>query len=221
MRMHFSQCYHESSVCQAFFSGPARLPAEYPPRNPEYTGEMDWLLYVVASGFVLFGAACVLLAAINLPGTWIMLGAALVIELLDWMYRSSEPSVTFGWWVLGAAFALAIIGELVEFLSGAAGSRFGGGRRRGMIGAVVGGIVGAIIFTPLVPIPIIGTLIGAVVGTFVGALIAEGSGGEPRTLFESIRPASGAAAGRVFGNLAKSVIAGVMWIMLSIAAFWP
>ena len=58
---------------------------------------------------------------------------------------------------------LAGIGELLEAGAGAAGTKMGGGSSRGMLGAIVGGLVGAIVCTPLIPIPVLGTLIGALI----------------------------------------------------------
>jgi uncharacterized protein len=181
---------------------------------------MDWLLYVVAAFFVIAGAACVLLVAINLPGTWIMLALAVLIELLDGLYLTADPPVTFGWRVIGVCVALAIIGEILEFISGALGTKYGGGTRRGMIGAIIGGIIGAIVFTPIIPIPLIGTLIGALIGTFAGAAIGEITAEKPQSLRGSIIPASGATLGRILGTVGKAGIAVVMWLVLSVAAFW-
>ncbi len=182
---------------------------------------MDWMIYIVASFFALAGLGCVFLVAINLPGTWLMIALAALIELVDGLYRTNEPPVTFGWWLIGLVILIALIGELIEFLAGAAGARFGGGTRRGMIGAIVGGLVGAILFTPLVPIPLLGTLIGAIVGTFAGAFFGEFTHVQKLGVWRSLRPATGATIGRVVGSIAKTAIAGVIWLALSVAAFWP
>jgi len=181
---------------------------------------MDWLLYVIATFFVLAGAACVLLVAISLPGTWIMLALAAAIELLDGFYLKDDSPQTFGWRVIAVCFALAIIGELIEFLSGAIGTKVGGGTKRGMGGAIIGGIIGAILLTPLIPIPLLGTLIGALAGTFAGAIVGEISAEQPRSMRSSILPASGATFGRVLGTVGKVGIAVVVWLVLAVAAFW-
>jgi uncharacterized protein len=190
---------------------------------------MDWVLYIIAALFALFGAVCVLLVAIGLPGTWIMVAAALLIELFDWLWLTPPvdefgaigPTVTFGWPVLGVGLALALLGELLEFLGGAAGTKLGGGSARGMAGAIIGGIGGAILLTPLLPIPLIGTLIGALIGTFAGAVIGEITAEKAKSLRGSMVPAVGATIGRVVGTLGKGAVGVVMWIVLSAAAFWP
>lgn len=185
---------------------------------------MEWIGYLVASVFSLLGVGCLLLVVLGLPGTWIMLGLAVVVEVFDGYYLA-QPH-TFGWWVIGACAALALVGEGLEVLTGAAGTRLGGGTRRGMVGAVLGGFLGAIVFTPLIPIPIVGTLAGALIGTFCGALVAERTRvdrpeGEAADWRVEVKAATGATIGRLLGTTAKAAIAVTLWIGLSVAAFWP
>jgi hypothetical protein len=193
---------------------------------------MDWLLYLVAALFVLAGAACLALIVVSLPGTWIMLGLATAVELLDRFYLPPGADATFGWWLLGLAAAMAALGEVIELLAGAAGARGGGASARGMWGALIGGILGVLLLTPvLLFIPVIGSLVGAVLGTFIGAVVGEMSGtrdgrGAPgqsvRGSFrESLLPATGATIGRVVGTLTKLGIGIAVWLVLSVAAFWP
>lgn len=183
---------------------------------------VDWILYIVASGFALFGVICLALVVLSLPGTWIMIAVALIIELVDGLYLSGETPTTFGWWVLLACLAVAGVGELLELAAGALGAKTGGGTRRGMVGAIIGGILGAIAMTPLIPIPVIGTLIGALIGTFLGAIVGEVSAdNNPMTVRRSIRPATGATIGRVLGTVGKIGTALVVWLVLTVSAFWP
>lgn len=186
---------------------------------------MDWILYPVAALFSVLGLACVILVMIGLPGTWIMLALAFVVELVDrfWLSGQAQGSQhTFGWWLLGGSVLLAGIGEVVETLTGAAGTKVGGGSKRGMVGAVIGGILGAILFTPLIPIPLIGTLIGALLGTFAGALLAERSRSDrpDPSLGKDLKAATGATVGRLIGTMIKAMIAAALWITLSVAAVW-
>jgi uncharacterized protein YqgC (DUF456 family) len=186
---------------------------------------MEWLLYVVAAVFFLLGAACTLLVVIQLPGAWILLGIAGLIEWLDRYYLPQGQQQTFGWWVLGTCLVLLSVGELIEFFAGAAGARKGGSSRRGMWGALIGGILGAFVFMPLFSIiPLLGTLFGAffgaVLGTFVGAIIGELTV-EQATVKGSMKPAIGATIGRVVGTTSKVGITIAVWLMLSISAFWP
>jgi len=181
---------------------------------------MEWLAYIVATVFTLFGAACVASIIVGPPGGWILFGAAAVIELADGLYLSEGNQQTFSWWLLGACLGLLVLSEIIEFAAGAAGAKSGGASNRGMIGALLGGIIGAIVFTPLLPVPIVGTLIGALAGTFIGAVIGEVSGAQPKTVPGSIKPAIGATIGRVVGTVSKIGISIAVWITLSVAAFW-
>lgn len=179
---------------------------------------MDWLHYIVVIAFALFGAVCVLSVAISLPGTWVMLGLAVVIELIDGLYLTGPEPVTFGWRVLAVCFGIALFGELLEFIAGALGAKVGGGTRRGMLGAIIGGFIGGIALTFMLPVPLVGTLIGALVGTFLGAMLGEITAAQAMSVRGSMLPATGATIGRVLGTVAKVGIAMVVWLVLVVAA---
>ena len=177
---------------------------------------MDWISIIIIVLFAFVAGFCVLLALLGLAGTWMMLAIAIGIELLDTYWSDGE---TWGWTTLGVCGGLAVIGEIMEIGAGALGVKVGGGSRRGMVGAIIGGIVGAIALTPFIPIPVIGTLIGAVFGTFVGAVIGEMTHEEPPKLGDVAVSASGATIGRVLGVLGKTGIAAVCWCILVITPF--
>ena len=182
---------------------------------------MDWLLYVVAALFFVAGAACVMLVVVQLPGAWIMLALAGLVEYLDRFWLPHDDPQTFGWWALGGCLLLAVVGEVIEFAAGVLGARKGGSSRRGMVGALVGGIVGVFAFTPLFFfVPLFGAFFGAVLGTFVGALVGELTE-QRRTLAGSMKPALAATIGRVVGTTSKVGIAMAIWLVLSVAAVWP
>ena len=182
---------------------------------------MSWIGYVVATIFTLVGSVCTVIVAVGLPGTWIMLGLALVIEWTDRFYLELGHRQTFGWWLLLICLALAIFGEVLEFLAGAIGAKKAGSSRRGTIGALAGGLLGAI-GGLWIPMPLIGSLIGSFIGTFIGAMLGEWSQLEATaSKRDSLKPAWGATAGRILGTVAKLPIAFAVWISLSIAAFWP
>jgi uncharacterized protein YqgC (DUF456 family) len=182
---------------------------------------MEWLGILVAALFALLGLGCLVLVVVGLPGTWIMIGLAVALELLDHHYLSGSDPVTFGWPAIGASAALGLVGEALEAGAGAAGTAAGGGSRRGMAGAMLGGIVGAIFFTPLIPIPVVGTLIGALLGTFIGAAIAERSHAVPPDARKTLKAAGGATIGRLLGTMGKALVAITVWAVLSVTAFWP
>jgi uncharacterized protein len=147
----------------------------------------------------------------NLPGTWLMV---LVTALLKWW----QPAyVQVSWTVLGIAAGLAVLGEVLEFVLGAAGSRHAGGSKRAAVLAIVGGLVGGIAGTAL-PVPIVGTLIGACLGAFAGSLLGDLWAGRP--LFPSFQAGWGAAVGRFWGTVSKLVVGAIMLVVLALAAFF-
>jgi uncharacterized protein YqgC (DUF456 family) len=107
--------------------------------------------------------AGLLLIPFGLPGLWVML---LGILGYGWLtdFQTLSP------WLIGLAFGLAILGEVVEAWIGFRfAQRYGGSRRAGW-GALLGGVVGAIVG---VPVPIIGSVIGGFLGAFAGAALFE------------------------------------------------
>jgi uncharacterized protein YqgC (DUF456 family) len=180
---------------------------------------VDWYSIAVVVIFALMGLVCLLMIPLGLPGTWLLLGAAVFIELIDGLWRPGEKPATFGWPVLAGATALAGLGEVMEFAAGAMGARWGGATRRGVIGALVGAIAGAVLFSLLIPIPFVGTLLGALVGTFVGALLGEATAEKRRHPRENVRAAIAASIGRLAGTLGKLAIGAVVWVWLVRAAY--
>lgn len=182
---------------------------------------MEWILWIVAALFFLLGAVCLVLVVFQLPGGWILLGLAFVIEICDRWYLPVDDRQTFGVWLLVTATALLALGEVIEFVAGVMGAQRAGSTRAGMWGALIGGIAGIFVFAPLVAfIPIFGALVAAVVGTFVGALLGELTA-RGATVQGSMRPAIGATIGRVLGTTGKVAVTIAVWLSLSFAAFWP
>ena len=171
--------------------------------------------YLLGSLFILLGFFCLLLVIAQLPGSWVMIVVATLIHLADdaW-FLPDDVGSSRGWWAIGIAVGIALVGELIEFGAGAMGAKLGGGSKRSAWGAIIGGVVGAIALTPIIPIPILGTLVGALIGCFLGALIGEMSGKEPKSAGESLKPAFGATLGRVLGTCCKVLIAVMVWSVL-------
>lgn len=122
--------------------------------------------------FSIIAAAFAALAALGLPGTWLVIMLAAVVDLIEYFWTGSDE-LTFGWISFAIAIVLATVAEIIEFVAGAAGAKAGGATRRGTIGAIVGGFIGGIVGTFLIPIPLLGTLAGAALGAAAGALIGE------------------------------------------------
>jgi uncharacterized protein YqgC (DUF456 family) len=171
---------------------------------------------MIAAVFIaVSGAGCVALVAVGLPGTWLMLGIAILIELVDRFYLPAASPHTFGWWTLGTCAVLSLAGELLETLTGAAGARRTGASKRGTLGAVIGGVGGAVAGAPFGLV--VGSLLGGLLGTAVGALLGELSARVP--VRRVLRPTAGAVAGRLIGSVSKIPFAIVIWLLLTVSAF--
>lgn len=180
---------------------------------------MTWLTYLMAALFSLLALACVGLIPIGLPGLWLMIGFAALAQVLGTIPFTSAPSIHFGWTLIGVCIAIGVVAEAIEAIAGAAGARYGGATRRGMVGAFAGGIIGAIFFTGLLPIPIVGTIVGGLIGTFAGAWIGEASAVQQRDPQQKFQAALGAAAGKLAGTFGKLGAGVVIWLLLVYGAF--
>lgn len=152
-------------------------------------------------------AVSIFLVVLGLPGLWLMLGAALVY---DWLV----PVPGIGMVALSVAAALALVGELLEFvLATRYTAKYGGSTRAGW-GAILGGIAGAIVG---LPIPLVGSVIGAFFGAFVGALVLELTTVHA-TRASATRVAWGAMVGRVAAAVAKTGVGCAMAALLLASA---
>jgi uncharacterized protein YqgC (DUF456 family) len=151
---------------------------------------VSWVALLVAVMLFLLGGACVLAVMVQLPGIWIFLALALVVELCDGLYLPPGERATFARSVWITGVSLALLGELLEFVAGAVGLKKGGGSRRGLVGALVGAVLG-LFLTPLFAfIPFFGVLLAILLGTFVGALLGELSHAQS-SVRTALRPRSG------------------------------
>lgn len=169
------------------------------------------MVYVYAVVLTLLNLAFWFGIMLNLPGTWLMI---LFPAILEWW---KPGQFMFSWTVLFVAAGFAVLGEILEFVLGAAGSRQAGGSKRAAALAIAGSFVGGVMGTAL-PVPIVGTLIGACLGAFVGSLGGDLWAG--RTLFQSFASGQGAAVGRFWGTVAKLAVGAVILVILTIAAFF-
>ena len=174
--------------------------------SPDRQHMNSWLYYTLAIGLVAAGFVCWLTNLLSLPGNWALLG---LTALFAWLVpHDSSRGVTWNTvWIL---LALAIVGEIIEFVAGAAGAAKRGASRRSiwlsLIGALAGSIGGAILGLPiaLVGSPI-AALLGGAAGAFVGAYLGETWAQRPMAIASRwLRAPSSAASG---GRSANSQLA--------------
>jgi len=172
-------------------------------QGPDWLGPAgNWL---TALALVFLCAVAWLTNLFMIPGNWI---AVALLALYAWL-GPDEGRLDAGWVGVTVAFALALLGELVEFVAGAAGATRAGASRRATLYAVVGSIAGACLGAVVgTPVPIIGSLLAAVLfgglGATAGAMYGEWAGG--RELQHSWRIGRAAFIGRTLGTLGKSTI---------------
>jgi len=174
------------------------------------------MTYLLATILTLLNTAWLALTLFGLPGNWLMVLGALLVAW--WQSGESAATPMFGGHVLLTVVALALLGELCEFLAAVAGSKVAGGTRRGATGALLGAILGAVAGTLLIPLPVIGSLLGTCGGAAAGAWAFELRGGGWRL---ATRSGVGAGVGRLLGTVAKLAVGVAIWLIVTGAAFWP
>ncbi len=141
------------------------------------------------------------------PGNFVILIAAIAYNIITW-------SMEIGYVILGIVLAIAIGGEVLEYVIGIKAAKAGGASKAGVTGAIVGGLVGAIVG---VPIFLIGSLIGMFIGAFIGAVVAEMSV-EKKPFKIALKAGIGAFKGRVGAIMVKELLGVVMIIIIVMAA---
>ena len=104
---------------------------------------------------------------------------------------------TIGWTTIGILAVLAIIAWVVDFLAGAAGTRYLGASSRAFWGATIGAVAG-----------IFFGIVGMLLGPFIGAVLGELSGGND--VVQSGRAGIGAWVGMILATAVKLALAFLM-----------
>lgn len=155
--------------------------------------------------FILAMIASIFVVPLGLPGTFIMVVAAIV--------ANSIAAAGISWVAIGIGLGLAIIAEVLEWtMSARFAIKFGGSKRAGW-GAIIGGFLGAFAG---IPVPVIGSMIGAFAGAFVGALIAEWTVPEA-SASSATRVATGALIGKAAATAMKLAIAFTIAFLLTLS----
>jgi len=176
----------------------------------------DTLTVVVVAALLLVNAIGVVLVVLQLPGTWLILLATGAVAW--WRWEAMDAGLITGW-TLVALLGMALLGELIEFIGGAVGTRRAGGGRWAMLYSLVGAVAGAVAGLFLIPVPVVGSLIGAALGAGLGAALGERQAG--RAWREAVAAGRGAGIGVVVGTVAKVCIAAAMWVAVAVAVWVP
>ena len=171
------------------------------------------MIYVWLSLLILLNACWLATVPFTLPGNWLMLMTTYLFAWWQW-----ERDI-FGWPLLIFITVLALVAELIEFFAGAGGARRAGAGWMGALAAIGGAVTGAIFGTFVIPLPLFGTILGACLGAGLFTWVAERIAGKEQN--HSVRSGMGAGTGVLIGTLSKFLIGCLIWLMITIAAFWP
>lgn len=127
-----------------------------------------------------------------LPGHLILFFAAVG----HWLMLRDDSGVE--WWTFVALGFLLVVSQVMEFMSGAIGTRWFGGTRWGAAGALIGGIVG-IFFMPF----------GLILGPLIGSMLCEFVFAK-----KEVRPATVSGVGSVLGTLAGLIIKVIVGVVM-------
>ncbi len=171
------------------------------------------MIYLWLVILILFNACWLMLVLFTLPGNWLMVIGTCLFAWWRW------DDGVFSLPLLITIAILALIAEIIEFFAGAGGAKKAGAGWLGALAAIGGAIFGAIVGTFAIPVPVFGTMLGACLGAGLFTWIAERITGKKHN--ESVRSGVGAGTGVLVGTLSKFCIGCVIWLLITIAAFWP
>jgi uncharacterized protein YqgC (DUF456 family) len=171
------------------------------------------MLYLWLTILILLNALCLVLVIFGIPGNWLMV---ILTCLFAWWQRDAG---VFSGGTLIAIAVLALMGELIEFLAGTIGAKRSGASWQGSLAAIFGAMLGALVGTLAIPIPLVGTLVGASIGAGLTVWVIETFRGQSAE--HSLRRAFHAGLGQILGTSSKMAIGVVIWLVITVAAFWP
>jgi uncharacterized protein len=180
--------------------------------------------WAVAAGPVVMGLvlmlACLIAWATNLvtlPGNWFVAVMVGIYACLG-LDPSSRAAIGLGSVIL--VFTLAFLGEVFEFVAGAAGAKKAGASRKSTLLAILGSMIGALVGAIVgVPVPVVGSIIAAILfaglGATAGAMFGEWTDG--RAWRDSWTIGHAAFWGRTFGTLGKVSVGIAMLVWVAVA----
>ena len=173
-----------------------------------------WLYYLLAMLLIVVNVVSMATNLFLLPGNWLIV---VMSAGFAWLVQGpAGQGVTWG--TVLAVIVVASLGELAEFLAGAAGAARLGGSRRGiflsMLGAMLGSMLGIGVGLP-VPLvgPIVAAVLGGAFGSFAGAYLGEQWKG--RSHADGLAIGGGAMVGRLGGTVAKLAASVIMVVLIA------
>lgn len=157
----------------------------------------DWGMWALVWGLMLIGLVGTVLPVI--PGHLLIFIGAVVNKW--WM---ADQSVSWGGLVL--MLLMVIMAYVIDFLSGAVGTKWFGGSKWAIIGVLLGGLAGLFFGLP-------GLIIGPLAGAFVFEMIFA-----KKRFGDATKATFGTAVGTTMGLLARLLIGGLMigWFVVDV-----
>jgi uncharacterized protein YqgC (DUF456 family) len=162
------------------------------------TMELFWWFFAV----VLFAVGLIGTIAPVLPGTTIILAAALIHRLMV----GAEKSI--GWKTVVVLVLLTLLSYVFDFLGSYFGAKYFGATKWGAVGAIIGMLVGLFF-------GIVGLFIGPAVGAIAGEFIAG------KRMIDAGRAGWGSLLGNLGAMLGKLIIALAMITIFLVAVPSP
>lgn len=161
--------------------------------------------YLVFSLFIFVAVAGLISHVFGFPGNFIILADSI---LFGWYDGFKEVTIK----ILIVLLALALLGELVEFILGVLGAKKYKSSNKAIVGSIVFGIIGGILGIPF--FFGIGAVIGAFIGAFVGAFLVEFL--LEKNVNRAVKSGWGAFIGRLGGTFFKGAIGIAMIVVVAI-----
>jgi uncharacterized protein YqgC (DUF456 family) len=179
----------------------------------------DWIYYLVGIVLLVVNVASWVGTLFVLPGNWLIV---LSMALSAWFLPEKPSGLGVSWGTVITLGVMAIVGEVVEFWTGASKAKKAGASRRAMAmslaGTAIGSLFGALI---TVPIPFVGSIVGviggAALGAYLGAYLGESSKGTDPAMRRVIGKA--AMVGRMLGTVGKLIIGLIMVAFATVNSF--
>ena len=160
--------------------------------------ELLWWLITI----VLFAVGLIGTVVPVLPGTTIILGAAVIHRLM------LGPDKSVGWRTLSILVLLTLATYALDFLGGYFGAKYFGATKWGTFGAIVGALLGLFF-------GILGLFVGPVIGAVAGEFIAG------KRMIDAGRAGWGSLLGNLAGMVGKLLIGLAMIVLFLISAPSP
>ena len=163
---------------------------------------IDWACYGVWTLTAVLMFTGVLGAALPLvPGPLLIFVAAVFHVLL-------RPQTGVTWWCVALLGLLTVVAYVLDFASGAMGTRWFGGSHWGIVGVLVGGLVGMFFALP-------GLIIGPLLGGFAFEMLFA-----RKAMGKAVKSTWGTVVGTGMGLVLRVVVSLVMVASFLLDAFW-